>query len=101
MDGMPDEGISNQGRFSHNCFRPSSCSENLPEKPKGATMNQDDERILKVAKEIVVKFIEVGRISPSNFEDHFSGIFWAIKKTLLDARSINAEEILDGNKGKK
>ena len=30
-----------------------------------------DDTILKVAKEVVVKFIEVGRLSPSNFDDTF------------------------------
>ncbi len=61
-------------------------------------MNQDDERILKMTKEIVVKFIELGRISPSNFETHFSDIFWAIKRTVLSARGVDAEEILSDQK---
>ncbi len=61
-------------------------------------MNQDDERILKMTKEIVVKFIELGRISPSNFETHFSDIFWAIKRTVVSARSLDAGEILNNRK---
>lgn len=40
-----------------------------------------DEAILKVAKEVVVKFIEVGRLSPANFDETFQGIY----KTVHDA----------------
>ena len=40
-----------------------------------------DEAILKVAKEVVVKFIEVGRLSPANFDETFQNIY----KTVHDA----------------
>ena len=40
-----------------------------------------DEAILKVAKEVVVKFIEVGRLSPANFDETFQSIY----KTVQDA----------------
>ena len=40
-----------------------------------------DEAILKVAKEVVVKFIEVGRLSPANFDETFQSIY----KTVHDA----------------
>lgn len=49
-------------------------------------MHQDDEKILRLAKEIIIKFIELGRISPTNFEDHFRSIFWALKNTVVDAQ---------------
>jgi len=49
-------------------------------------MHPDDEKILRLAKEVVIKFIELGRISPTNFEEHFRGIFWALKNTVVDAR---------------
>ncbi len=55
-------------------------------------MHPDDEKILKIAKEVVVKFIELGRISPSNFESHFNDIFWAIKRTIINARAKEIEE---------
>ena len=56
--------------------------------PSGGTaMHPDDEKILKMSKEIIVKFIELGRVSPTNFEPHFKGIFWAIKNTLVDVRA--------------
>ena len=37
-----------------------------------------DEQILRAAKEIVVKFIEVGRVSPTSFEKEFKQIHNAI-----------------------
>jgi hypothetical protein len=40
-----------------------------------------DEAILKVAKEVVVKFIEVGQLSPTKFDETFLGIY----KTVHDA----------------
>ena len=40
-----------------------------------------DEAILKVAKEVVVKFIEVGRLTPANFDKTFQSIY----KTVQDA----------------
>ncbi|MBW1894286.1 MAG: conjugal transfer protein TraB [Deltaproteobacteria bacterium] len=34
-----------------------------------------DEHILRTTKEIVVKFIEVGRVSPTSFDESFKNIF--------------------------
>jgi len=33
---------------------------------------------LQVAKEIVVKFVETGRISPANFSEHFGHIYGTV-----------------------
>jgi len=41
-----------------------------------------DETILKIAKEISIKFIEVGRITPTTFEQSFKNIFSAIDATV-------------------
>ncbi len=41
-----------------------------------------EEAILKVAKEIVVKFIEVGRLSPANFPDTFDTIYKSVRQTV-------------------
>ncbi len=41
-----------------------------------------DEAIFKVAKEIVVKFIEVGRLTPSSFDDAFERIYRTIERTV-------------------
>lgn len=49
-------------------------------------MNVDDEKILKVAKEVLVKFIEMGTVSPTNFDERFRSIYWTIKDTLVSSR---------------
>ncbi len=41
-----------------------------------------DDAILKVAKEIVVKFIEVGRLSPSNVDETFREIYNSVYDTV-------------------
>ena len=38
-----------------------------------------DEAILRVAKEVVVKFIEVGRLSPQNFGETFEEIYKSVR----------------------
>ena len=41
-----------------------------------------DETLLKVAKEIIIKFIEVGRLTPTTFEQTFDNIYKTIKETV-------------------
>ena len=41
-----------------------------------------DEAVFKVAKEIVVKFIEVGKISPGSFDEAFARVFKAVERTV-------------------
>jgi hypothetical protein len=41
-----------------------------------------DEHILKAAKEIVVKFIECGRLSPSGFAEAFQSIYTTVDETV-------------------
>ncbi|MBI5843800.1 MAG: hypothetical protein HZB23_03925 [Deltaproteobacteria bacterium] len=41
-----------------------------------------DEGVLKAAKEITIKFIEVGRLSPTAFGDTFKSIYTAIKEAV-------------------
>ncbi len=41
-----------------------------------------DEQILRASKEIVVKFIEAGRISPSGFPEIFKTIYYSVKETV-------------------
>jgi len=48
-------------------------------------MGNIDEQILRAAKEIVVKFIEGGRISPSGFQEAFQNIYQVVEKTTKDA----------------
>ena len=45
---------------------------------KGST----EEQILRASKEIAVKFIEVGRISPSSFPEGFKSIYRTIDETV-------------------
>ncbi|MBR9985447.1 MAG: hypothetical protein KFF68_06010 [Desulfosarcina sp.] len=41
-----------------------------------------DEQILRATKEIVVKFIETGRISPTGFPEVFKTIYRAVDETV-------------------
>jgi hypothetical protein len=41
-----------------------------------------DEVLLKVSKEIAVKFIEVGRLTPSTFDAAFTRIYNTVKQTV-------------------
>jgi hypothetical protein len=38
-------------------------------------MSSMDEQILRAAKEIIVKFIETGRVSPSGFSETFKSVY--------------------------
>ncbi|MBS3759483.1 MAG: conjugal transfer protein TraB [Desulfobacterales bacterium] len=53
-----------------------------------------EELVLKTVKEIVVKFIEVGNISPTSFHDHFRNIYKtvdaAVKASENDLRPKDA-----------
>ena len=43
-----------------------------------------DEQILRAAKEIVVKFIESGRLSPTGFGDTFKDVYRTIEETVKE-----------------
>jgi len=40
-----------------------------------------DEAVFKVTKEIVVKFIEVGRLTPATFEETYERVFKTVKES--------------------
>jgi hypothetical protein len=40
-----------------------------------------EEQVLRTSKEIVVKFIETGRVSPTGFPDTFKLIYEAVHRT--------------------
>lgn len=44
-----------------------------------------DEQILRAAKEIAVKFIETGRVSPAAFPDLFRNIYGTVDETVKTA----------------
>ncbi|NTV14210.1 MAG: hypothetical protein HGA96_09830 [Desulfobulbaceae bacterium] len=41
-----------------------------------------EESILKTAKEVVVKFIEVGRLTPSNFDETFRSVYQSVRDSV-------------------
>ncbi|SKA80300.1 hypothetical protein [Desulfobaculum bizertense] len=45
-------------------------------------MDKLQKNALQVTKEIVVKFIETGRISPTNFSEYFSKIYDEVLATI-------------------
>ena len=51
-------------------------------KAKEAGLSGQEELILKVTKEIMVKFIEIGRISTTNFEDTFKLVNDTVRQSL-------------------
>ncbi len=44
-------------------------------------MSSIDELILRSTKEIVVKFIETGRLGPANFHETFKSIYQTVEET--------------------
>ncbi len=46
-------------------------------------MKKMDEHILRTTKEIIVKFIEMGRLSPSNVNETFQDIYSGIHNTVM------------------
>ena len=49
-------------------------------------MKNEEELAVKVTKEIVVKFIEVGRLSVNSFEDVWKQIHQTIRQSLRENR---------------
>jgi len=41
-----------------------------------------EDAILKVAKEIVIKFIEVGRLAPANFDEMFRSVYNSVRSAV-------------------
>jgi len=50
-----------------------------------------DEQILRTTKEIVVKFIEGGRISPSSFHETFKDIYRTVEKTTKRSMKVSEQ----------
>ena len=53
-------------------------------KPGQDTQPVSADTILKIAKEISVKFIEVGRLTPATFGETFKSIYRTIDETVND-----------------
>ncbi|RLB99381.1 MAG: conjugal transfer protein TraB [Deltaproteobacteria bacterium] len=45
-------------------------------------MKSIDEQILRATKEMIVKFIEMGRLSPSNLHEAFKDIYATVNETV-------------------
>ena len=58
----------------------------MVEQQKGQFVNRPitDEMVFKVTKEIVVKFIEVGRLTPTNFEETYERVFETVKRSVQE-----------------
>lgn len=58
----------------------------------GGDMATIDEQILRTTKEIVVKFIEGGRISPSSFHETFKDIYRTVEKTTKRSMKVSEQQ---------
>jgi hypothetical protein len=65
-------------------------------KKETVKMASMDEQILRATKEIVVKFIEGGRISPAGFPDFFKNIYQAVHDTAKGATDSFAPDEKEG-----
>ncbi|KPA16548.1 conjugal transfer protein TraB [Candidatus Magnetomorum sp. HK-1] len=45
------------------------------------------EQVLKTSKEIIVKFIETGRVSPTSFDEIFRSIYTTVKETVFNSET--------------
>ncbi|RZB35342.1 MAG: hypothetical protein SRB1_01110 [Desulfobacteraceae bacterium Eth-SRB1] len=55
-------------------------------------MSAINEQILRASKEIAVKFIEAGRISPSGFPELFKTIYFAVEETVNGQRKAETDK---------
>ena len=60
-----------------------------------------DEQILRATKEIVVKFIENGRVSPAGFHETFESIYHTVEKTTKASLQPSMAEVKKEDKAKK
>jgi len=50
-------------------------------------MKSEDEAVLKVAKEVVLKYIEIGRLPLTQFDEAFRSIYKTIFETVRPEKS--------------
>ena len=55
-------------------------------------MSSLDEQILRTAKEIVVKFIETGRVSPTGFHETFKNIYRTVETAVKGPEKAPEQE---------
>jgi len=56
-------------------------------------MGSLDETILRTSKEIIVKFIEMGRISPVTFSENFKNIYHTVNETVKKDQKLEPDPI--------
>lgn len=61
-------------------------------------MEKDAKEALQVTKEIVVKFIESGRISPANFAEIFPGVYQVVLQTITHPGVFTGAALPGGEK---
>lgn len=49
-------------------------------------MTKEEELVIKVTKEIVVKFIEIGRLSPTSFDDVWNQVHRAVAASVIPGK---------------
>ncbi len=54
----------------------------MPDKTPVPDKAVPEEAIIKVAKEVAIKFIEVGRLTPANFNETFKELYAGIRATI-------------------
>jgi hypothetical protein len=62
-------------------------------------MGSIDEQILRSAKEVAVKFIETGRVSPTAFPETFKAIYNAIEETVKGSPKPPTSPDTEGESG--
>jgi len=58
-------------------------------------MGSLDETILRTSKEIIVKFIEMGRISPVTFSENFKNIYHTVNETVKKDQTSEPDPITE------
>jgi len=59
-----------------------------------------DEQVLRAAKEIVVKFIEGGRVSPAGFSETFKDIYSTVEETVKGSKENPGQKSKSDKKDK-
>ena len=62
-------------------------------------MSKMDEHILRATKEIVVKFIETGRLSPTTFHESFQQIYETVENAAKGSGKEKEPEPADKEQG--
>ncbi len=55
-------------------------------------MRSIDEQILRTTKEVVVKYIEAGRLSPTAFHETFKAVFQTVSDTVSNSIKSESEK---------